>query len=160
MRKDTLTNEITDYIEKSGEGADLSKAFREGLVKLVCNVVYAAVKAAKEEVPMKETVPESDASIITKFKHPLKKEVYYILFKQVKKQEVNSLRVKFGWQYAVLQGKTEEIQIRADYGVLYKINGDWVLQDHTFSTEKMAIKCCQNLNEGTSDFGIVNDDVV
>lgn len=159
MQKEVLTKKISDFLdsEKTGEGKELSKVFKDALDKFFQEAVYEAVKDAIKEVPMKESVPEADASVVGKFKHPLKKEVYYILFKQVRKQMPNSLRVKFGWQYAVLKGKTEEIQVRADHGILYKINGDWVLQDHTFSTEEKAVERCNILNGGTSEFAIASE---
>lgn len=150
MKIDILRNSINEFLEneKTGEGKNLSKGFVDGLVKFTFNTLSEEVKSLVDAVPLKESVPEAAANIISEFPFKLGEEVFYVVFKNVKTQSETSIKQNWGWRHTVLRGKTEEIQIRADYGVLYKVNGDWILADLIFSSEELALKKCSLLNEG------------
>ncbi len=156
MKKVTLKKRICDFIEseKTGEGRALSEAFVDALVDCVHDDIFAEVKRSMDRVKIEGKIPEAAASAIKGFKHDLGKNVYYILFKQVRRQSDHSLQIKLGWQYDVLTGRTEEIQVRSDYGILYRVGGNWVLQDHIFDTRDEAVVKCNLLNEGTAAFAL------
>ena len=150
MEREVLASKLNEFLdrEKSGDGKNLGKACRDALTKFFADILYDEIKNVMETIPIGDSVPEADASLMSKFKHKIGKDVYYILFRKVKTQKSNSLQVQFGWQYDVLKGRTEEIQIRSDHGILYKIAGDWVLQDLTFADELEAQQRCNELNDG------------
>lgn len=160
MRKDTITKRLDEFLEKdkTGEGAKLSKDLKDALVDWFASENALDIKKLTDETPMTKSLPQASASVglVNRLPFKIGVWVYYILFKQVKFQEKTSISQRWGWQYAVLKGKTEEFQLRADYGVSYKINGDWVLLDHVFADEKKAIARCNDLNQGTSDIGVDN----
>ena len=156
MENAMLKKKINEFLatEKSGDGKGAGKVFKENLAKFISGIVFDEVKAIQDSIPMKETIPEADASVMKEFKHDIGEEVYYVMFKQVRSQVPGRLQVQFGWQFAALRGKTEEIQIRNDHGVLYKVNGDMILQDLVFKTEEEALAKCRQLNAGTESFAV------
>lgn len=156
MKSDTYKKQVNDFLnsEKSGEGKKLSKGFREELQGFISDLVFEEVKKVTDDAPIGGSIPAADASVISKLPHGMGEEVYYVIFKQVRTQVKGKLTVKFGWQFAVLKGKTEEIQIRKDLAVLYKINGDWVLKDLVFKKEGAAVRRCNQLNAGTDSFHV------
>ena len=164
MENVLLKKKINDFLvsDAAGEGKKLSKSFKDGVVKFLIGIVSDEVKAVRDSIPMSATIPESDARVADRFTHYIGDFVYYVLFKQVRSQVPGKLQVHFGWQFTVLSGKVEEIQIRADHGILYKINGDWALQDVVYKTEKEALAKCRILNAGTSSVAIkeVEDNVL
>ena len=160
MANATIKKRINDYLdtEKTGEGKKLSKGSRDNLSDFFSELVFQEVKKAQETVPMKATLPEADASVVHRLPHRIGEELYYVIFKQVRSQVKGSLQVKFGWQFTVLFGKAEEIQIRNDSGILYKINGDMVLSDLVFKKEADAVARCNELNAGTDSFTVEKAD--
>ena len=156
MENILLKKTINDFLvsDAGGEGKKLSKQFKDGLVKFLVGLVSDEVKAVRDSIPMSATIPESDARVADRFTHYIGDYVYYVLFKQVRSQVPGKLQVHFGWQFTVLSGKVEEIQIRADHGILYKINGDWALQDVVFKSEDAALEKCRTLNVGTSSVAV------
>lgn len=160
MESVMLKKQINDFLEseKSGYGKGASKAFKENLAKFIGDVVFEEIKLIKNEIPMKESIPESDASLINKFKHRVGEDVFYVIFTQVRKQLPGKLQVKFGWQFAVLSGKVKEIQIRNDHGIVYNVNGDFVLSDLVFKSEEKAQAKANQLNSGTEPFAISEAD--
>lgn len=161
MENAMLKKQLNDFLstEKSGDGKGTGKVFRENLSKFIKNIVFEEVKEIRATIPMKETIREVDASVMKEFKHDIGDVVFYVIFKQVRSQVPGRLQVKFGWQFAVLRGKAEEIQIRADHGVLYKVNGDMVLQDLVFKTEEEALAKANQLNKGTEAFVVLRADI-
>lgn len=157
MENVMLKKKINEFLatEKSGDGKGAGKVFKENLAKFISGVVFEEVKAIQNAIPMKETIPEADASVIKNFKYGIGEEVYYVMFKQVRSQVPGRLQVRFGWQFAALRGKIEEIQIRNDYGILYKVNGDMILQDLVLKTEEEALAKCRQLNAGTESFAVI-----
>lgn len=156
MQKDTIKKQVNDFLvtEKSGDGKKVGKAFKDGLVNLISDIVYEETKAINDAMPMKTSLPEADASVMSRLPFDIGEDVFYVIFKQVRSQVKGKLTVKFGWQFTVLRGRTEEIQIRNDHGVLYKVNGDWVLKDLIFKEEPAAVARCNKLNEGTESYHI------
>lgn len=156
MQKDAIRKRLSEFLdsEKSGDGKKVGKAFREGLVGFISDIVYEEVKAVKDAMPMKESLPEADASVMSHLPFDIGEDVFYVIFKQVRSQVKGKLTVKFGWQFTVLRGRTEEIQIRNDHGVLYKVNGDWVLKDLIFRDESLAVARCNRLNAGTESYHV------
>lgn len=156
MENAILKKRITEFLstEKSGDGKHLGKVFKDNLAKFISDIVFEEVKLVQDSIPMKETIPEADASVMKSFRHDVGDEVFYVIFKQGRSQVKGKLQLVFGWQFAVLRGKTEEIQIRADHGILYKVNGDWILQDLVFKKEEDAVARCNQLNSGIESFAV------
>lgn len=157
MESAVIRKRLNDFLnsEKSGEGKKVSKPFKDGLNKFFTDLVYDAIKEATDNVSIINSLPEADARLVgTDLAKDIGVESYYVIFKQVRSQVKGSLQLKFGWQFTVLKGKTEEIQIRNDYGVMYKINGDWVLRDLVFKNEADAVARCNAMNEGTESVAI------
>ena len=154
MTKSELVERINEFIstEKTGEGKGLSEGFIDSLAGFFCLDIFEEVKRGMEAVRIGSALPDADAGLVKGFKHGLGKDVHYVLFKQVRRQAEQSLKVKLGWQYDALSGRTEEIQVRSDYGILYRVSGNWVLQDFIFKTRKEAVDKCNELNAGTDAF--------
>ena len=150
MKKDILETRINEFLvsDKTSEGKGLSKGFRDGLVKFTFDILNEEIKNFSNLIPIKDAIPEASASIISKFPFQLGREVFYVIFKNVKTQSTTSIKQDWGWKHTVLQGKTEEIQIRRDGSILYKVNGDWVLVDLIFNSRELALKKCNTLNQG------------
>lgn len=161
MESVMLKKQINDFLtaEKIGDGKGAGKVFKENLAKFISGIVFDEVKAVQNSIPMKETIPEADASVMKEFKHDIRDEVFYVMFKQVRSQVPGRLQVQLGWQFAVLRGKVEEIQIRNDHGVLYKVNGDMILQDLVFKTEEEAVAKANQLNKGTEAFAVTKAEI-
>lgn len=145
-----IRKQVDEFLDtdKAAEGKTYSKAFRESLANFVTGISNEASRAARDVAPMKDTLPDADASVISKFRADVGDWVYYVIFKQVRGQVKGRLQLVFGWQFTVLYGKVEEIQIRSDHGVVFKVNGDFVLNDLVFKDRSLAVSRCDVLNEG------------
>lgn len=154
MENILLKKKVNDFLvsDEGGEGKKLSKKFRDGLTKFIVDLVSDEVRSVRDSLPI--SVSAAGEGVANSFSHFIGDFVYYVIFKQVRSQVPGKLRVHFGWQFTVLSGKIEEIQIRTDHGILYKINNDLVLQDVVFSAEEDALAKCKVLNAGTASVAI------
>lgn len=158
MQSIVLKKRIGEFLttEKSGDCKSAGKVFIDNLAKFILDIVFEEVKLTKDAIPMSLTLPEADVAT-SGLKHNVGEVVYYVIFKQVRSQVKGRLTVTYGWQFAVMRGKIEEISIRSDHGILCKVNGDSILQDLVFKTEAEALVKCTQLNSGTVACGIEED---
>lgn len=138
----------------NNDGKEFSKAFQDDLEKCVADLVFSESKKIQNSLPIGNTLPKSDAGLVGKLPFNIDEAVYYVVWKQVRVQVKNSLKVKFGWQFTVLQGKVVDIFIRHDRAVLYHINDDEVLLEFVFKNKNKAIEKCNTLNVGTVVFAV------
>lgn len=150
MTRKSLEIELNEYLEKekTGEGAGLTKDFKIGLSGFLFELLSKELKEVTDQLDITHAIPEASGKLLDKFPYKIGDELYYVIFKKVKHQDHKSIKQEWGWQFTVLRGKAEEIQIRNDYGVLYKMSGDYVLVDFIYRDEKEAWDKCKHLNKG------------
>lgn len=153
----TIKKRLKEFLKselENNDGKEFSKAFQDDLEKCVSDLVFSESKKIQESLPIGNVLPKSDAGLVSKLPFNIDDSVYYVVWKQVRVQVKNSLKVKFGWQFTVLQGKVTDIFIRHDRAVLYHINDDEVLLEFVFKSKSKAIEKCNILNVGTVIFAV------